>query len=108
MPRKNFHALIVLFSLTIILLAADPLTAQSGRKLPKGSPTVPTPTPVPEPVITVKPKPKPDFILKVYSDIELGSTFGLLMPELDTTTATRLFADFAQAFVQAGPNPKTR
>lgn len=81
MPRKNFHALIVLFSLTIILFAADPLTAQSGRKLPKGSPTVPTPTPVPEPVITVKPKPKPDFILKVYSDIELGSTFGLPMPE---------------------------
>lgn len=46
-------------------------------------------------------------VIEPLPAIPFGS-LGLLMPELDTTTATRLFADFAQAFVQAGPNPKTR
>ncbi|MFT3742741.1 MAG: hypothetical protein QM785_00475 [Pyrinomonadaceae bacterium] len=78
MPRKYFHAI---FILTFILFGAMIVTAQSGRKLPKGSPTVPTPTPTPELVIAVKPKPKPDFTLKVYSNIDFGSTFGFLMPE---------------------------
>lgn len=68
--------------LAAVLLTAASVPAQSGRHLPKGSPSVATPTPVPEPVVMqVKPPPKPDFILKVYSSIALGNTFGLLSPE---------------------------
>lgn len=79
MPIKYFHA--VIFLTVLFFGATTMIEAQSGRKLPKGSPTVPTPTPAPEPVVTAKPKPKPDFTLKVYSNIDFGSSFGFLMPE---------------------------
>ena len=78
MRGKTLHIAI----LAAMMLVAATVPAQSGRRLPKGSPTVATPTPVAETVVMqVKPPRKPDFILKVYSSIELGSTFGLLMPE---------------------------
>ena len=81
MPIKSFHAVKILAALAIVVFGAGMLTAQSGRRLPKGSPPIVTPTPTPESVEQSKPSPKPDFILKVFSDIELGSTFGFPMPE---------------------------
>ncbi|HQZ96088.1 MAG TPA: hypothetical protein PLP21_07190 [Pyrinomonadaceae bacterium] len=81
MPNRSFRTVNILVALAIIVLASGMLVAQSGRRLPKGSPPIVTPTPTPELVQQSKPPPQPDFILKVYSDIELGSTFGLPMPE---------------------------
>lgn len=82
MLNRSFHFANAVFVLSIILFpSATMVTAQSGRRLPKGSPSVATPTPMPEPVTQPKAPRKPDFILKVYSDIQRGSTFGFPMPE---------------------------
>jgi len=66
---RGFFQVLIVGAAIIILCGA--VAAQSGRRLPKGSPPVatPTPAPTPETVAQTKVPPKPDFVLKVYSDI---------------------------------------
>ena len=78
---KSFHVGGLLLLGAIVLLGSTTLVAQSGRRLPKGSPPVATPTATPARVEPVRVPPKPDFTVKVFSDIELGSTFGFPMSE---------------------------
>lgn len=77
-------------ALAVVLLGSTLISAQSGRRLPKGSPPVASPTPREVPA-QPKPPPKPDFILKVYSNIEFDATFGFPKPErMHTWTVERL------------------
>lgn len=64
----------------LILLGSSVLTAQSGRKLPKGSPPVETPEPAPQPIVEEKPRPKPQFTLKVMSDLAQGGAGTFMNP----------------------------
>jgi hypothetical protein len=80
MPIKTFHTAAI-FALAITVFAAIEITAQSGRRLPKGSPPVAVPTPTPEQIRQPKPPPKPDFTVKVFSNIDSASSYTLPSPE---------------------------
>lgn len=79
----------LLFVFTLLLPIA--VEAQSGRRLPKGSPPVATPTPEIEIVREPTPPPKPDFTVKFVSDIPRAGPAAFLSPEnLHRWTVERL------------------
>lgn len=88
---KFCHVVKIALTLAVCVLISVSLNAQSGRKLPKGSPPVAAPTPEPEIVTTPKIPPKPDFLIKFVSDIPRAGPTGFISPErLHTWTVERL------------------
>ncbi|HQU83568.1 MAG TPA: hypothetical protein PKY59_10600 [Pyrinomonadaceae bacterium] len=88
MPKKQFsykpnYLYFLLLSLAFsILLIANPISGQSGRRV-KNAPPIPVVTETPEPTATPTPKPKPtpQFSLRLVSDSRINSFSAIRMPQ---------------------------
>jgi len=81
MSIRSFRLAKAFVVIGLCLLASTLITAQSGRRLPKGSPAVATPTPTPELATESKKPPKPDHNLRFVSDIPLAGPSRLISPQ---------------------------
>lgn len=89
---KLFRALGIVNIFALVLFLSVSGSAQSGRRLPKGSPPIATPEPPPEiKAAPIREPVKPEITLKVLSDISQGGSQVFLMPNrLHTWTVERL------------------
>jgi len=81
MTFRSFRLWSSIVAVGLVLIGATMLTAQSGRRLPKGNPAVATPTPTPEIAIEQKKPPKPDHTIRFVSDIPLAGPSQLISPQ---------------------------
>ncbi|HKS28263.1 MAG TPA: hypothetical protein VJS44_10605 [Pyrinomonadaceae bacterium] len=99
--KLRSSGLLVVASL-LLLLAADGIQAQSGRRAPKPvSPSVPAPTPQPEPAKTKAPT-EPQISLLILSDISQNINFAIASPERITRWVGKRLRDASALSVNEG------
>jgi hypothetical protein len=83
LDKRLINVVLIGLVSVLLLVSVNSISAQSGRRVPKG--TLPTPTPAPEPEETPKPAPKaeikPEYTIKVVSYLPLSLNQEFPYPE---------------------------